>query len=104
MEELKMDRWLYVMFINKSKTYNKVTKKIIEDHVENLRTLDNNGSLESCGVFKGYPGVAGMVVLRADSYEDAEELCKQEPLVIGGYATYTLKALQVADKENNYLL
>ena len=34
----------------------------------------------------------------------AEELCRQEPLVLEGFAAYKLKALQVADRENNYLL
>ena len=33
----------------------------------------------------------------------AEELCKLEPLVAEGYATYKLKALQVANSEKNYL-
>ena len=54
----------------------------------NLRALDDAGHLELCGVFKGYPGVAGMYILRAESYEAAEELCKQEPLVQEGFATY----------------
>ena len=99
-----MEKWTYVMFIEKSKTFNRVTKAVIEKHVENLRNLDDNGHLDYCGVFKGYPGVAGMVILKADSYEEAEELCKQEPLVVGGYASYKLKALQVAERENNYLL
>ena len=45
-----------------------------------------------------------MYILRAESYEEAEALCKQEPLVLEGFATYQLKALQVAEKENNYLL
>ena len=55
-------------------------------------------------MFKGYPGVAGMYILRAESYEEAEELCGREPLVAEGFATYKLKALQPANKENNYLL
>ena len=55
-------------------------------------------------LFKGYPGVAGMYILRADSYEEADELCKREPLVTEGFATYKLKALQVACRENSYLL
>ena len=54
--------------------------------------------------FKGYPGVAGMYILRAGNYEEAEELCKAEPLVTEGFATYKLKALQPANRENNYLL
>lgn len=55
------------------------------------------GKLEICGVFKGYPGMAGMYILKAESREEAEELCKMEPLVTGGYATYKLVALQVAN-------
>ena len=69
-----------------------------------MRNLDAEGKIELCGPFKGYPGVAGMVVFKTESYEEAEVLCKQEPLVAEGFATYTLAALQVADKENNYLL
>lgn len=99
-----MEKWLYAMFIEKGKSYNRVTKAVIERHVENLRTLDDNGKLEFCGAFKGYPGVAGMVILRTESYEEADELCKLEPLVAEGYATYKLKALQAANKDNNYLL
>lgn len=45
-----------------------------------------------------------MVIFKTQSYEEAEALCKLEPLVVEGYAIYTLAALQVADKENNYLL
>ena len=45
-----------------------------------------------------------MYILRAESYEEAEAICKTEPLVVEGFASYKLKALQVADKENNYLL
>ena len=99
-----MEKWLYVMTIKKGKTYNKVTKAVITRHVENLKNLDVAGKIELCGPFKGYPGVAGMVIFRTQSYEEAEALCKLEPLVAEGYATYMLAALQVADKENNHLL
>lgn len=92
------------MFIKRGKTYNKITKAVVARHVDNLRKLDDAGSLERCGVFKGYPGVAGMVILRAGSFEEAEALCRLEPLVAEGYATYTLHAYQVADRQNNYLL
>ena len=99
-----MEKWLYVMMIKKGKTYNKVTKAVITRHVENLKKLDADGKIELCGPFKGYPGVAGMVVFKTQSYEEAEALCKLEPLVAEGYATYTLASLQVADRDNNYLL
>ena len=45
-----------------------------------------------------------MVIFKTQSYEEAEALCKQESLVAEGYASYILAALQVADKDNNYLL
>ena len=99
-----MEKWLYVMTIKKGKSYNKVTKAVITRHVENLRKLDTEGKLELCGPFKGYPGVAGMVIFKTATYEEAEALCKQEPLVAEGFATYQLASLQVADKTNNYLL
>lgn len=99
-----MEKWLYVMEIVKSKTYNRVTKAVVERHVENIRKLDDSGRLALCGVYKGYPGVAGTYILRAESYEAADALCKAEPLVVEGFATYKLHALQVANRENNYLL
>lgn len=99
-----MEKWLYVMTIKKSKTYNKMTKAVVERHVENLRQLDADKKIALCGPFKGYPGVAGMVIFKTQDFEEADALCRLEPLVVEGYATYVLAALQVADKENNYLL
>lgn len=99
-----MEKWLYVMLIKRGKTYNKMTKAVVERHVENLKKLDEDGLMERCGVFKGFPGVAGMVIFKTESFEQAEALCKREPLVVEGYATYSLHALQVAERDNNYLL
>jgi len=81
-----------------------LTKAVVTRHVEHIRNLDDNDTLELCGAFKGYPGLAGMVILKAKSYEEAEEMCKSEPLVAEGYATYKLHTLQVANRDNNYLL
>lgn len=99
-----MEKWLYAMFIERGKTYNRMTRAAVERHVENLRALDDEGKIALIGAFKGYPGVAGMVLFQTDSYEEAEALCKREPLVAEGFATYKLRSLQVADRENNYLL
>ena len=99
-----MEKLMYMMMIEKTKTYNRITKKVVTEHVENIRELDDQGKLEICGVFQGYPGMAGMYILRAESREEAEEICKMEPLVAGGYATYKLAGLRVANRENNYLL
>ena len=99
-----MEEMLYAMFIERGKTYNKLTKAVAERHVEHIRKLDDEGKLVFCGAFRGYPGVAGMLILRADSSEQAEEICKSEPLVAEGYATYKLRNLLEANRENNYLL
>ena len=99
-----MEGLLYMVMLEKSKTYNRMTKKVVTDHVENIRRLDDEGKLEFCGVFKGYPGMAGMYILKTETREEAEALCKAEPLVMGGYAGYQLIAIQPANRENNYLL
>ena len=99
-----MEKWLYVMMIKRGKAYNKVTKAVITRHIENLKDLDAKGKIVLCGPLKGYPGVAGMVIFKTLNYEEADALCNLEPLVAEGYATYTLAALQVADKDNDYLL
>ena len=99
-----MEKLLYVMLIERGKTYNKVNKAAVEKHVEHIRKLDNAGKLELCGPLKGLPGVAGLVILRAESLEEAEDICKSEPLVVDGFATYKLSTLKVGNRENDYLL
>ena len=39
--EIGMEKLMYVMLIEKSKTYNKLTKKAVTEHVENIRKLDD---------------------------------------------------------------
>lgn len=95
---------MYMMMIEKSKTYNRMTRKVVEEHAANIRKLDDEGKLEICDVFKGYPGMAGMYILKVESREEAKELCDSEPLVALGYATYKLIDFFIANRENNYLL
>ncbi len=99
-----MEQSMYMMMLEKTKTYNRITKKVVEEHVANIRELDDAGKLEICGVFKGYPGMAGMYILKAEGREEAKGLCDREPLVVGGYATYKLIDFLIANRENNYLL
>ena len=99
-----MEHILYVMFIKRGKTYNKINGEMVKQHVDYIRTLDDGGKLELCGAFKGYPGVAGMLILKVQSREEAEAICKAEPFVAEGYATYELRTLQAGNRDNNYLL
>ena len=99
-----MEQMLYIMFIKRGKTYNKMTKTVVERHIENIRRLDDAGKIQLVGAFRGYPGVAGMIIFKTASFEEADALCKQEPLVTEGYATYDLRKFMVANRDNNYLL
>lgn len=94
----------YVMMLKKTKEYRRLNKAALTRHIENLRRLDEDGQMEFCGAFKGYPGMAGMVILKAENLEEAKALCEREPLVAEGFATYELNQVQAAHKENNYLL
>lgn len=67
---------MYVMMIEKTKIYNKVTTAVITAHVENIRKLDDAGKLELCGVFKGYPGIAGMYILKTESRKKRKNFAK----------------------------
>ena len=99
-----MEKSLYVMLIERGKTYNRINKEMVIKHVDYIKKLDNNGKLEICGALRKMPSIAGMIILKVESYEEAEEICKSEPFVAEGYATYKLGALQVGNKDNNYLL
>ena len=99
-----MEDILYVMLIVKGKDYKKINKEMVIKHVDYIKSLDNEGKLKICGAFKGFPGMGGMIILKVKSYEEAEAICKNEPFVANGYATYKLSTLLVGNKENNYLL
>jgi len=92
------------MLIERGKTYNKINKAMVIKHVDRIRKLDDDGKLVLCGPTKGFSGIAGMIIFKAESYEEAEEICKAEPFVIEGYATYKLFSMRIGNKENNYLL
>jgi uncharacterized protein YciI len=94
----------FVMLIERGKEYNKINKAMVVKHVEYIKNLDDNGKLALAGATKDFPGVAGMIVFKAESYEAAEAFCRSEPFVAEGYATYKLFSLRVGNKENNYLL
>ena len=99
-----MGNLLYVMLLEKTKIYKKMNKAAVIRHVDNIRKLDDDGKLKLAGVLRKCLGFAGLVILKADSYEEADELCKREPMVVDGYATYKLMSLQVGNRENNYLI
>ncbi len=79
-----------------------LSAQVIEAHVEHLKTLDKNGSLILCGPFCDYPG--GIVLFKANSREQAVSIAESDPFISSGCKSYDLRCIQVASKENNYLL
>ena len=90
---------VFVYLMNNKKDLN---LQVVQEHVEHLRTLDQEARLVLCGPFADYPG--GMVVFRADSEDEALRIAESDPFIASGFKTFELRTLEVANADNNYLL
>ncbi len=89
----------YVILINRQKDY---SFDLINMHVEHLKKLDENDQLVLCGPFTDFDG--GIVIIRAESIEEAKIIAESDPFIAEGFSTYELRTLELAAQENNYLL
>jgi len=89
----------YVILINRKKDY---TTDVIKKHVEHLKQLDKTSQLVLCGPFKDYAG--GIVIIKAESMKEAKMIAESDPFVTEGFSTYELRTLELANKENHYLI
>lgn len=94
------DERLYVIFLNavRGKPF---TPAAIHAHVNHLRTLDQAGKLVLCGPLKD--AEMGLVIIRAADTAEAETVARTDPFVVQGFRTFTVRTLEVASAENNYL-
>ena len=90
---------VFVYLMNNKKDLN---LQVVQEHVEHLRSLDQNGRLVLCGPFADYPG--GMVVFRADSEDEALRIAESDPFIASSFKTFELRTLEVANADNNFLL
>ncbi len=90
---------MYVYLMENVKPLN---KELVERHVEHLKELKAQGRLVLCGPFTDYPG--GMVIFSAQNLEEAIKLAQADPFISSGCKTYTIRTLEIADEDNNYLL
>ena len=88
---------VYVQLMEKVKP---LSDAVIEAHRTHLKTLEEGGRLVLCGPFTDYPG--GMVVLRAASLQEAENLVAADPLIAEGYESFSLRTLEIADASTGY--
>jgi uncharacterized protein YciI len=78
-----------------------MTEEVIRAHVAHLKQLEQNGQLVLCGPFADYEG--GMIVFRAESYEQAKAIAESDPFVTSGVEKYELRTWQLSCKENNHM-
>ena len=88
----------YVILINRQKDS---SIDVIKKHVEYLKKLDKDSHLVLCGPFNDYDG--GMVIIKAESLEEAKRIAKSDPFISEGFSTYELHTLELSNKENNHL-
>lgn len=74
----------------------------VKSHVEHLKKLDESGKYILGGPFTDWDG--GMVIVKADSPAEAKKIAESDPFVKLGFRTYEIRTLEIANKENNYLL
>ena len=78
-----------------------ISETVVREHVTHLKMLEQKQQLVLCGPFKDYDG--GMVVIKAKSLEDAENIALSDPFIKKGIETYELRTLELSCKENNHL-
>jgi len=78
-----------------------LNEEIIRAHVRHLKGLEEKGQLVMCGPFSDFNG--GLVIFKAQPYDEALELVKADPFVKEGYESFELRTLELSCKENNHM-
>ncbi|MBM6994362.1 hypothetical protein IM700_001640 [Paenibacillus sp. DXFW5] len=95
-EEFK--RYVILLSLNPGR---RLDEELIREHVAHLRELDRNGQLVICGPFLDYKG--GMVIIQADSLEEARGIAECDPFVKSGAENYELRTWAISCEENQHL-
>ncbi len=91
-----------MMYLYLMENIKPLSKELVESHVEHLKKLKKQGKLVLCGPFTDYPG--GMVIVLADNLEEATTIAQSDPFISSGCKSYTIRTLELANEENDYLL
>ncbi len=74
--------------------------ELLKLHAAHLSALDRSGRLVMAGPIPEIPG--GLIVLRVGSLADARAIADDDPLVQGGYQTYSAATWLMSKRENGY--
>jgi len=91
---------VYVIILNRIDKETEPT--VIKEHVNHLKKLDEQNRLVISGPFVDYPG--GLVTIRASNKEEAVAIAEKDPFFVHGVRSFEVRTLEVANRENNYLL
>ncbi|SEU02486.1 YciI family protein [Paenibacillus sp. NFR01] len=74
---------------------------IIRGHVAHLQELERSGQLVLCGPFSDAPG--GMVIVRADSRDEAVRIAERDPYVRTGIRAYEVRTWGLSHAGNRHM-
>ena len=92
--EFKMVQYYFVELIrnpDKPQIDSTEVMKIQEGHMQNMSKMVEEGKLLCAGPFGDGNG-GGIWILKVDSHEEAEELCKQDPAVMNKRLNYKIRS------------
>lgn len=95
------DQFIHYVILLSMNPDQKLTEPLIREHVKFLKKLDEKRKLVLCGPFKDYHG--GMIIIRANSLEEAKTIAEQDPFVLNGVESYELRTWEISCEENNHL-
>jgi uncharacterized protein YciI len=73
---------------------------LLKRHAAHLSALDRSGQLVLAGPIPEVPG--GLIVLRVASLDDATAIADADPLVRGGYQTYSAATWLMSNRQNGF--
>ena len=80
-------------------------KEYTTGHVNHLKDLDARGILHICGPLKDVNGGMGMIILNAETLDEAKSYAFKDPFVVNNcYKTCNVYEIYEANAENNFLL
>ncbi|MCT8140305.1 hypothetical protein H1D32_22965 [Anaerobacillus sp. CMMVII] len=91
-------RYVILLTLNSG---NKLTEKLIKEHVDFLKKLESKNKLVLCGPFSDYNG--GMIIIKAKSYKEAQEIAESDPFIISQAESYEIRTWELSCKENNHM-
>lgn len=89
----------YVILLDKK--IEKFPEELVRAHVEHLKRLDKKGQFVLGGPFSDYNG--GMVIIKADSFEEAKSIAEEDPFIKSGAESYHIRTVELSCEENNHM-